>query len=118
MATKKDAEKKVVYERKELGDAIDESLGAGDLWNDIVSDSPVPPLVIKGIELRQPTKEQVDEWVKKANQPDADKILMGEEVYAKLQSEFKHLPLSAYRNFQRIFMDHMFGTADVESLGK
>lgn len=119
MATKKaPAEEKVSYTRTELADAIDETLEDDDQWNDIVTANAVPTFVIKGLRIPQPTKDQVDEWVKKANQPDADKILMGDEVYEKLVALFKPLPLSAYRNFQRQFMDHMFGTADAELLGK
>lgn len=120
MATRKQAaaEEKKAYARTELAEAVDETLGDADLWNDIVSENAVPPLLIKGLEIRQPTKEQVDEWVKNANLPDADRILMGDEVYDKLQELFKPLPLSAYRNFQRHFMDHMFGTSDVDVLGK
>lgn len=118
MATKSKTEDKKVYERIELGDAIDPSLPEEDQWNDIVSENAVPPLVIRGVTIRQPTKDQVDEWVKNAHLPDADKILMGEDTYAELQAAFGKLPLSAYRNFQKLFMAHMFGTDDAELLGK
>lgn len=118
MAAKSKVEEKKVWERVELGDAIDPSLDEGDQWNDIVSEHAIPPLKIKGIVIPQPTKDQVDEWVKNAHLPDADKILMGEDTYDQLQAAFAKLPLSAYRNFQKLFMSHMFGTDDVETLGK
>jgi hypothetical protein len=111
-------EEKKGFERIELADAIDESLGDDDLWNDIVSENPVPALVIKGIRIPQPTKEQVDAWGKRAGEPESDRILMGDNVYEALQEAFSRLPLSAYRNFQRHFMGHFFGIEDAGELGK
>lgn len=115
---KKDAEK--VYERIELNDALDESLGDDDLWNDLVTDNPIPDLVIKGVRIPQPTKEQVEEWGKlvAVNAPDAEKALMSADAYATLSHAFDKLPLSAWRNFQKKFTNHIFGLTDEESLGK
>jgi hypothetical protein len=114
----KDAEK--VYERVELNDAIDESLGEDDLWNELVSDNPIPDLVIKGVRIPQPTKEQVEEWGKlvAVNAPDAEKALMSADAYTALSHAFDKLPLSAWRNFQKRFTNHIFGLTEEESLGK
>jgi len=120
VATKSTAaeQAKKEFERVELDAAVDESLGDDDLWNDLVTENAVPAIVIKGIRIPQPTKEQVDEWSKRANEPDSDTILMGADVYAKLQEAFRPLPISAYRNFQKRFMAHMFGLDDGGELGK
>jgi len=112
------AEEKKAVTRIELEDAIDDTLGDDDLWNDIVTENPVPTLVIKGIRIPQPTKDQVDVWSKRANEAESDRLLMGDEAYEKLQAAFAPLPISAYRAFQRRFMNHMFGLSDAEELGK
>lgn len=122
MAAKKaaaEAEARKAFERVELADAIDESLGDDDLWNDIVEENPVPDIVVKGVRIKQPTKEQIDEWSKAvaSNAPDPEKLLMPEEDYDKLRHAFDKLPLSAWRNFQTRFTNHIFGL-DPESVGK
>jgi len=114
----KDAEK--TFERVELSAAVDESLGDDDLWNELVSENPVPDLVIKGIRIPQPTKEQIEEWGRlvAVNAPDAEKALMSPQAYSELSHAFDKLPLSAWRNFQKKFTNHIFGLDDAESLGK
>jgi hypothetical protein len=117
-AVAKDADK--VFERTELSAAVDDSLADDDLWNDLVTENPVPDLVIKGIRIPQPTKEQIEEWGKlvAVNAPDAEAALMSPEAYAAISHAFDHLPLSAWRNFQKRFTNHIFGLDDAESLGK
>jgi hypothetical protein len=107
-------------ERIELSAAVDPSLGDDDLWNDLVTENPVPDLVIKGIRIPQPTKKQIEEWGKlvSENAPDAEKALMSPEAYESLSHAFDNLPLSAWRNFQQKFTNHIFGLDDAESLGK
>lgn len=112
------AGKATVIDRVEIDAAVDDTLAEDDQWNDFITSNPVPSMKVKGIVIPQPTKDQVDEWVKRAGEPDADKILMGEDVYAALQEAFRPLPFSAWRNFQRAFMNQMFGSDDVATLGK
>lgn len=118
MATGKAVPAEDKFARTEIDAAVDDTLADDDLWNDLVTSNPVPPLKIKGLIIPQPTKAQVDAWSANPNDPDADKILMGDELYAKVQDLFAKLPLSAYRNFQREYMSRMFGVADVGELGK
>lgn len=120
MATKAKAKEEKIFERIELGDAIDESLPEDDLWNDLVEENPVPDIVIKGIRIKQPTKAQVDEWSRLVAEqdPEAEKALMPADDYDKLKHFFDDLPLSAWRNFQQKFTNHIFGLEDLESLGK
>lgn len=120
MAAKKaDVKDQAKFDRVELRDAIDESLGEDDLWNDIIEENPVPDIVVKGVRIKQPTKEQIDEWSRlvAANAPDPEKVLMPEEDYDQLKHAFDKLPLSAWRNFQTRFTNHIFGL-DPESVGK
>ena len=120
MAAKKAVtQEQKAFDRVELSDAIDESLGEDDLWNDIVSENPVPDIVVKGVRIKQPTKEQIDEWSKAvaANAPDPEKLLMPAEDYEALRHAFDKLPLSAWRNFQNRFTNHIFGL-EAESVGK
>jgi hypothetical protein len=113
------AEERKAFERVELRDAIDESLGEDDLWNDIVEENPVPDIVVKGVRIKQPTKEQIDAWSVAVahNDPDPEKLLMPDEDYEALRHAFDKLPLSAWRNFQTRFTNHIFGL-DSESVGK
>lgn len=120
MATKKNADvKEQTVTRVELDDAVVEDLDAADIWNDLVTENPVPDLVVKGIRIKQPTKAQVDEWSRRvaANDADPEKALMPEADYEALKHSFDNLPLSAWRNFQTRFTNHIFGL-DAESLGK
>jgi hypothetical protein len=121
VATKKAAEVKeqTKIQRVEIADAVDDSLGEDDLWNDIITENPVPDLVVKGVRIKQPTKEQIDEWSKAVarNDTDPEKLLMPEEDYELLKHAFDKLPLSAWRNFQNRFTNHIFGL-DQETLGK
>lgn len=120
MAAKKaEAKEQKGFDRLELSDAIDESLAEDDLWNDIVSENPVPDIVVKGVRIKQPTKEQIDAWsiAVANNAPDPEKLLMPDEDYEKLRHAFDKLPLSAWRNFQTRFTNHIFGL-DPESVGK
>lgn len=118
MATKAKA-KDEAKTRVELNDAVDESLGEDDLWNDIITENPVPDIVVKGIRIKQPTKEQVDDWSARvaAGEADPEKALMPEADYEALKHAFDKLPLSAWRNFQTKFTNHIFGL-DAGSLGK
>lgn len=122
MATKKSAvaEDQGKFQRVELNDAVIEDLGEDDLWNDLITEHPVPDLVVKGIRIPQPTKEQVDEWSKlvNANASDPERVLMPDEAYEALKHAFDKLPLSAWRNFQKRFTSHIFGLDDAETLGK
>lgn len=122
MATKKSAvaEDQSKFQRVELNDAVIEDLGEDDLWNDLITEHPVPDLVVKGIRIPQPTKEQVDEWSKlvNANASDPERVLMPDEAYEALKHAFDKLPLSAWRNFQKRFTSHIFGLDDAETLGK
>jgi hypothetical protein len=122
VATKKSAvaEDQSKFQRIELNDAVIEDLGEDDLWNDLITEHPVPDLVVKGIRIPQPTKEQVDEWSKlvNANASDPERVLMPDEAYEALKHAFDKLPLSAWRNFQKRFTSHIFGLDDAETLGK
>lgn len=120
MATKKaTAQAQTTFERVDIADAIDDSLDESDLWNDIVTENPVPDIVVKGIRIKQPTKEQVDEWSARVarNDPDPEKALMPEADYEALKHAFDKLPLSAWRAFQNRFTNHIFGL-EPDSLGK
>ena len=107
MVAKKINEK--TYERVELNDAIDESLGENDIWNDLISSNSVPAVTVKGIELRQPTKAQVEAWRASTDPVAGEIVLFGQETYDKLQKLFDPLPQSAWTNFNEWYLDHMFG---------
>lgn len=119
MAARAKAQEQAKFDRIELDDAVDENLPAEDLWNDIVTENPVPDIVVKGVRIKQPTKEQVDDWSARVarNDPDPEKALMPEADYEALKHAFDKLPLSAWRNFQNRFTNHIFGL-DPETLGK
>jgi hypothetical protein len=108
------------FKRINLNEAVDESLGEDDLWNELVAENAVPDFVIKGIRIPQPTKEQVDAWTEAVSKGSADpeQVLMSEDAYKELKHLFDNLPLSAWRNFQRRFTNHIFGLDDAETLGK
>lgn len=119
MAARAKAKEQAKVDRVELADAVVEDLDEADVWNDIVTENPVPDLVVKGIRIRQPTKSQVDEWSRlvAANVVDPEKALLPEGDYEALKHAFDALPLSAWRNFQQRFTNHIFGL-DTETLGK
>lgn len=124
-AAEKAAEAKKVrtaadFKRVNLNDAVVEDLGEDDLWNELVAENAVPDFVIKGIRIPQPTKEQVDAWTAAVATGDSDpeQLLMSEDAYTELKHLFDNLPLSAWRNFQRRFTNHIFGLDDAETLGK
>lgn len=106
-------------DRVELNQAVIGDLDEADLWNDIVTDNPVPDIIVKGIRIKQPTKAQVDDWSARVarNEPDPERALMPEEDFEELKHAFDNLPLSAWRNFQTKFTNHVFGL-DAETLGK
>lgn len=103
------------FERVELDAAVDESLGDDDLWNDLVTDHAVPPLKVKGIVLPQPTKEQVDVWRETSDVEAGERVLLGDK-YDAIHELFNPLPQSAWANFNRKYLAHMFGMGDVDSL--
>lgn len=99
----------VEAKRVEVDEAVDDSLDVDDVWNDLITDNAVPPLKVKGIVLRQPTKKQVEAWRSNSDSIAGEKILFGAETYDKLQDLFANLPQSAWTNFNNLYLKHMFG---------
>lgn len=94
-----------------------EELAADDIWGELVSENVVPPLVVKGIVLPQPTKAQVDVWRVATNVTEGEKALFGDQ-YDAIHELFRDQPEYVWENFNIKYLKHMFGAADDSTLGK
>lgn len=97
--------------------AVDEGLDADDVWAELVSENLVPPLKVKGIVLRQPTKEQVDKWRLSTTAEDGERALFGDQ-YEAIHDLFRSQPEYIWENFNLKYLKHMFGTGEEAQLGK
>lgn len=93
-------------------------LSPEDVWNDLISENVVPPLVVKGIVLEQPTIDQLAEYDAANDRGDnaaAEKALFAEhrdDLKALFAGEKKYV----WDNFVKMYLEHMLGLGDPNSL--
>lgn len=106
MAVSKTAAKAVADE------AVDE---VDEIWAKLQTENHVPPLVIKGITLLEPSKSQIDAWRAATTVEAGEKALFGDQ-YDAVHELFDKLPQHIWENFNVLYLKHMFGTAGEDSL--
>lgn len=92
-------------------------LDEDDVWSKLISENAIPPLKVKGIVLRQPTKEQVDRWRQATNPEEGERALFGDQ-YDAIHAVFKNEPEYIWENFNVLYLKHMFGVSEEVALGK
>ncbi|MBB5167204.1 hypothetical protein [Mycobacterium sp. AZCC_0083] len=93
--------------------AVDE---VDEIWAKLQTENHVPPLVVKGITLLEPTKTQIDAWRAATTVEAGERALFGDQ-YDAVHELFDALPQHVWENFNVLYLKHMFGTTGEEQLG-
>lgn len=86
-----------------------------EVWAKLQTENHIPPLVVKGITLVEPTKTQIDAWRNAKTVEEGERALFGDQ-YDAVHELFDNEKQHVWANFNALYLNHMFGTTGDDDL--